>query len=105
MVNGDRHTLFVTVAALGAEARLASCSMSGTQDHALAIIAIAGTATVFAREGETLSGYWSGRPLWVTALPPTLGLVGGRPQAPSLVEGSRLGGDCRPTTSRSGGWA
>merc|ERR1711953_549568 len=36
----------------------ASCNIFSTQDHAAAAIAKAGTATVFAWKGETLSEYW-----------------------------------------------
>merc|ERR1712224_466158 len=38
--------------------RWCSCNIFSTQDHAAAAIAKAGTATVFAWKGETLSEYW-----------------------------------------------
>merc|ERR1712224_739579 len=50
--------LIETLAALGAKVRWCSCNIFSTQDHAAAAIAKAGTSTVFAWKGETLSEYW-----------------------------------------------
>merc|ERR1711972_91677 len=44
--------------ALGATVRWCSCNIFSTQDQAAAAIAKAGTATVFAWKGETLTEYW-----------------------------------------------
>jgi len=49
--------LIVTLEALGAEVRWASCNIFSTQDHAAAAIAANGTP-VFAIKGETLEEYW-----------------------------------------------
>merc|ERR1711981_1162324 len=63
-INGSLHmtiqtgVLIETLAALGAKVRWCSCNIFSTQDHAAAGIAKAGTATVFAWKGETLSEYW-----------------------------------------------
>merc|ERR1712127_102566 len=50
--------LIETLAAMGATVRWCSCNIFSTQDHAAAAIAKAGTSTVFAWKGETLSEYW-----------------------------------------------
>merc|ERR1719230_1344772 len=50
--------LIETLHALGAKVRWCSCNIFSTQDHAAAAIAKAGTSTVFAWKGETLSEYW-----------------------------------------------
>merc|ERR1711933_442278 len=53
-INGSLHmtiqtgVLIETLAALGAKVRWCSCNIFGTQDHAAAAIAKAGTSTVFA---------------------------------------------------------
>merc|ERR1719178_190615 len=63
-INGSLHmtiqtaVLIETLAELGAKVRWCSCNIFSTQDHAAAAIAKAGTATVFAWKGETLSEYW-----------------------------------------------
>ena len=63
-INGSLHmtiqtgVLIETLAALGATVRWCSCNIFSTQDHAAAAIAKAGTATVFAWKGETLTEYW-----------------------------------------------
>jgi len=63
-INGSLHmtiqtgVLIETLAALGAKVRWCSCNIFSTQDHAAAAIAKAGTATVFAWKGETLTEYW-----------------------------------------------
>merc|ERR1711934_832885 len=63
-INGSLHmtiqtgVLIETLAALGASVRWCSCNIFSTQDHAAAAIAKAGTSTVFAWKGETLSEYW-----------------------------------------------
>jgi adenosylhomocysteinase len=63
-INGSLHmtiqtgVLIETLAAMGAKVRWCSCNIFSTQDHAAAAIAKAGTATVFAWKGETLSEYW-----------------------------------------------
>src|SRR6476661_1404979 len=49
--------LIVTLQALGANVRWASCNIYSTQDHAVAAIAARGTP-VFAYKGETLDRYW-----------------------------------------------
>merc|ERR1711957_159679 len=63
-INGSLHmtiqtgVLIETLAAMGAKVRWCSCNIFSTQDHAAAAIAKAGTSTVFAWKGETLSEYW-----------------------------------------------
>merc|ERR1712190_377903 len=63
-INGSLHmtiqtgVLIETLAELGATVRWASCNIFSTQDHAAAAIAKAGTATVFAWQGETVPEYW-----------------------------------------------
>jgi len=63
-INGSLHmtiqtgVLIETLAALGAKVRWCSCNIFSTQDHAAAAIAKAGTSTVFAWKGETLTEYW-----------------------------------------------
>jgi adenosylhomocysteinase len=63
-INGSLHmtiqtgVLIETLAAMGARVRWCSCNIFSTQDHAAAAIAKAGTSTVFAWKGETLSEYW-----------------------------------------------
>ena len=49
--------LIVSLQALGADIRWASCNIFSTQDHAAAAIAANGTP-VFAIKGETLEDYW-----------------------------------------------
>lgn len=49
--------LIETLQALGAEVRWASCNIYSTQDHAAAVVAVAGTP-VFAVKGESLEEYW-----------------------------------------------
>lgn len=46
--------LIETLYTLGARVRWCSCNIFSTQDHAAAVIAKTGTATVFAWKGETL---------------------------------------------------
>ncbi|MBN1411276.1 MAG: adenosylhomocysteinase [Spirochaetales bacterium] len=50
--------LIETLRELGADIRWASCNIFSTQDHAAAAIAQAGSASVFAWKGETLTDYW-----------------------------------------------
>jgi adenosylhomocysteinase len=50
--------LIETLKELGADLRWASCNIFSTQDHAAASIAQAGTAAVFAWQGESLEEYW-----------------------------------------------
>jgi len=63
-INGSLHmtiqtgVLIETLSALGAKVRWCSCNIFSTQDHAAAAIAKAGTSTVFAWKGETLTEYW-----------------------------------------------
>jgi len=63
-INGSLHmtvqtaVLIETLSAMGAKVRWASCNIYSTQDEAAAAIAKAGTATVFAWKGETLTEYW-----------------------------------------------
>jgi len=63
-INGSLHmtiqtgVLIETLTALGAKVRWCSCNIFSTQDHAAAAIAKAGTSTVFAWKGETLTEYW-----------------------------------------------
>merc|ERR1719178_94327 len=63
-ISGSLHmtiqtgVLIETLAEMGAKVRWCSCNIFSTQDHAAAAIAKAGTSTVFAWKGETLSEYW-----------------------------------------------
>jgi adenosylhomocysteinase len=63
-INGSLHmtiqtgVLIETLAVMGATVRWCSCNIFSTQDHAAAAIAKAGTSTVFAWKGETLTEYW-----------------------------------------------
>lgn len=50
--------LIITLHALGADIRWASCNIFSTQDHAAAAIAEQGFAKVFAWKGESLEDYW-----------------------------------------------
>ena len=63
-ISGSLHmtiqtaVLIETLAALGAKVRWCSCNIFSTQDHAAAAVEVAGTAEVFAWQGETLAEYW-----------------------------------------------
>src|SRR6202020_3470860 len=64
-VTGSLHmtiqtaVLIVTMVALGADVRWASCNIFSTQDHAAAAIAAAGVP-VFAWKGGRVAEYWEG---------------------------------------------